>query len=81
MTLAQSKKGQELIIEHIPDGTVRAQAIRFGIVEGTGVTCLEVLPRGPVIVKKGWQEIAVGRRLAASIRVREKEADQVQKSA
>lgn len=81
MSLAQSRKGQELIIVHIPDGVVRVQAIRFGILEGAGVKCLEILPKGPVIIKKGWQEIAVGRRLAASIRVREKEADSGKRTA
>lgn len=70
MTLAQAKRGQRIEIVAIPDPTVRAQAIRFGISAGERVECAEKLPAGPVIIAKGRQEIAVGRRLAESIEVR-----------
>lgn len=69
MTLAQAKRGQNIQVVAIPDPTVRAQAIRFGIAEGSFVKCAEKLPAGPVILAKGRQEIAVGRRLAESIEV------------
>ena len=69
MTLAEAQRGQKLTISQIPDSIVRAQAIRFGITEGAEVECAEKLPAGPVIISKGRQEIAVGRRLAESIRV------------
>lgn len=67
MTLSQARPGQRLRISHIPDPIVRAQAIRFGINEGADVECSEVIPRGPIILRKRRQEIAVGRRLAERI--------------
>jgi Fe2+ transport system protein FeoA len=69
MTLSQAKRGQHLTIKAIPNDTVRAQAIRFGIAEGARVECAEKLPAGPVIICKGRQEIAIGRRLAENIEV------------
>ena len=69
MTLAQAKRGQRLLIAAIPDSTIRAQAIRFGIAEGAEVECYEKLPAGPVVVGRGKQEIAIGRHLAENIEV------------
>ncbi|TLM98315.1 ferrous iron transport protein A, partial [bacterium] len=51
------------------DSMVRAQAIRFGISEGEVVRCEQVVPAGPVVLKKNNQEIALGRGLASKIRV------------
>ena len=70
MTLAQAHRGQHIEVISIPDPVVRAQAIRFGIAAGARVECAEKLPAGPVIIAKGRQEIAVGRRLAENIEVR-----------
>jgi len=69
MTLEKSKKGQLVKIISIPNQTVRAQAIRFGIAEGENVVCQEVIPLGPVILQKNKQEIAIGRKLASQIKV------------
>ena len=69
MTLDKAKKGQMMMIKSIPDSLIRAQAIRFGINEGTIVTCREIVPAGPVIVERQKQEIAIGRNLAKSITV------------
>lgn len=70
-TLDKVKRGQKVEICRIPDEKVRAQAIRFGVSEGTVVTCSEKLPAGPVIISKGHQELAIGRGLAQKITVRE----------
>ncbi len=70
MTLAQAKRGQNVEVVAIADDTVRAQAIRFGIAVGARIECAEKLPAGPVIVAKGRQEIAIGRRLAENIEVK-----------
>lgn len=70
MILSQVKPGDFVYIVSIPDSDIRAQAIRFGIAEGVRVACAEKLPKGPVIISKGRQEIAIGRRLAESIQVR-----------
>lgn len=70
MTLDKVKRGQKVEICRIPDELVRAQAIRFGVGEGTIVTCMEKLPAGPVIISKGHQELAIGRKLAQKIDVK-----------
>ncbi|MFW6035882.1 MAG: FeoA family protein [Halothermotrichaceae bacterium] len=67
MTLADVKRGDEFIISRISDKKVRAQAIRFGISEGANLSCGDKIPGGPVILKKNFQEIAVGRNLAKNI--------------
>lgn len=69
MTLDKCRRGQKLKIMNIPDDVVRAQAIRFGIAEGTIVTCEEVVPAGPVVLGMFKQQIAIGRQLAKSISV------------
>ena len=69
MTLDKAKKGQIIMIKSIPDGLIRVQAIRFGINEGSVITCREIVPAGPVIVERQKQEIAIGRNLAKSIMV------------
>ncbi len=67
MTLDKVKKGQKVRIISIPDPNIRAQAIRFGIAEGETVICDEVVPAGPVVLRKNRQQIAMGRRLAGTI--------------
>lgn len=69
MTLDQTQRGQKVRIVSIPHEEVRAQAIRFGIAVGAEVECTEKIIAGPVVLAKGKQEIAIGRRLAESIRV------------
>lgn len=69
MYLNNCRRGQIIKILSIADSIVRAQAIRFGISEGEVVRCQEVVPAGPVVLKKNNQEIAVGRGLASQIRV------------
>ena len=69
MTLAEVKKGQTVKILNIPDEQIRSQAIRLGIGQGSLVTCQEIIPAGPIIIKKNRQEIAVGRGLAQAITV------------
>lgn len=70
-TLAQVKQGQIVEICKIPDEQIRAQAIRFGVCEGTVVRCAEKLPAGPIVICKGCQELAIGRGLAEKITVKE----------
>lgn len=67
MTLSQAKRGQMLQIIAIPSEHIRAQAIRFGIGMGERVECAEKLPDGPVVIGRGKQQIAIGRRLAENI--------------
>lgn len=69
MQLDKASRGQVIKITGIPDDRVRVQAIRFGLSEGTIVTCREVVPAGPVVVTRNKQEIAIGRNLARTISV------------
>lgn len=70
MTLDQTTPGQSFIITSIDDDFARLQAIRFGIAEGARAVCQNVMPGGPVVVRKGKQEMALGRNLAHRIQVK-----------
>jgi len=70
MTLDQTLPGQAFIITRIEDEFARLQAIRFGIAEGARAVCQTILPGGPVVVRKGKQEMALGRNLAHRIQVK-----------
>jgi len=70
MTLDRIKRGQAFKIVSIPNETVRAQAIRFGINEGEEVYCEEVVPAGPVVIRKNRQMLALGRELARQIKIK-----------
>lgn len=69
MTLLNAQRGNRIRILEIPDDTVRAQCIRFGIGEGTVVDSAEKLWAGPVLVRHCNQEICLGRKLAGRILV------------
>lgn len=67
MTLDRVKRNQPFKIVSIPDSLVRTQAIRFGIAEGETMICEEVVPAGPIVIRKNKQLLALGRRLARKI--------------
>ncbi len=69
MTLDCIHRGQRFVVTSMPDSVTRAQAIRLGISEGEILTCEEIIPAGPVIVRKRRQEIALGRNLCKRIGV------------
>ncbi len=69
MTLDMVRRGERVRILKIDDPQVRFQAIRFGIGEGADVHCAERLPAGPIVLRRGRQEIAVGRGIARTISV------------
>jgi Fe2+ transport system protein FeoA len=69
MTLDMVRRGEQVRILKIDDPQVRMQAIRFGIGEGSDVRCTEKLPAGPIVLRRGRQEIAVGRSIARVISV------------
>jgi Fe2+ transport system protein FeoA len=70
MYLSEAKKGETIKILSIPNEIIRAQAIRFGISEGSIVTCDSLIPSGPVILRKNKQEIAIGYGLARERNIR-----------
>lgn len=69
MTLDQARCGETLVIKEIRNPRVRLQAMRFGLTAGATIQCVEILPAGPVIIRRNRQEIAVGRSLARLIDV------------
>ncbi len=68
-TLDKATRGQSLTIDLLPSGVIKSQLIRFGIMEGEKVTCLDRLVGGTVILQKKRLEIALGCDLAKSIMV------------
>ena len=54
----------------IDDERARDVALRFGMAAGASVCCVAAIPAGPIVLRSGRQEIAVGRTLARRIAVR-----------
>lgn len=69
LTLVEAKKGATVEVLEIPDGLVRAQLMRLGISEGSTLICALKVPTGPVVVRQGDVEIALGRKIASDIQV------------
>jgi Fe2+ transport system protein FeoA len=69
-TLDSARSGDELEILEVGDEHARVSALRFGMAEGAHVSCVTRIPAGPIIIRSGRQEIAIGRGLARRIRVR-----------
>jgi len=69
-TLDVVRKGDRIEIVSVDDAHARVQALRFGVAEGACVECVTRVPAGPLVIKSGRQEIAVGRSLAKRINVR-----------
>jgi Fe2+ transport system protein FeoA len=70
MLLSNAAPGQVIEILCIPDSSIRAQAIRFGLYEGAKVKCSQIIHLGPVILQNRMQEIAIGHRLAEKIKIK-----------
>ncbi|MDY0088036.1 MAG: FeoA family protein [Coriobacteriia bacterium] len=69
-TLDRIGRGESCEILGIDDEMARITALRFGMSEGACISCVTRIPAGPVVVRSGRQEIAVGRSLAKRIAVR-----------
>lgn len=69
-TLADARVGDKLIVTGVDDDRARITALRFGMAEGACVDCVTRIPAGPIVLRSGRQEIAVGRDLAKRINVR-----------
>ncbi len=68
--LSCARKGDRFEIVSVDDDHARIQALRFGMSAGADVECITRIPAGPIVLKSGRQEIAVGRGLAERIQVR-----------
>jgi len=69
MSLSELRRGQAATIDQIPDETLRTQLLRFGIATGSRIFCHVRLPFGPIVLRFGGQEIALGRRIAEQISI------------
>lgn len=69
-TLADARAGERFVVTSVNDEHARVTALRFGMAEGACVDCITRIPAGPIVLKSGRQEIAVGRELARRIGVR-----------
>jgi Fe2+ transport system protein FeoA len=69
-TLADARVGDRLIVTNVDDDLARVTALRFGMAEGACIHCVTRIPAGPIVLRSGRQEIAVGRDLAQRIGVR-----------
>jgi Fe2+ transport system protein FeoA len=67
-----ARAGELLEIVAVDDTHARVQALRFGMAEGACVECVIRIPAGPLVLRSGRQEIAVGRSLAKRIQVRKR---------
>ncbi len=69
MSVGELRRGEWARVVRIPDESLRIQLLRFGIHDGSRVQCHARLPLGPVVLKSGGQEIALGRQVARGIEV------------
>lgn len=69
MCLSDLRRGETARVLQIPDERLRIQLLRFGIAAGSEVCCQARLPFGPVVVRYGGQEVAMGRQVARAIEV------------
>lgn len=69
-TLDRLRSGEQVEVVSVDDDNARVQALRFGVCAGARVSCITKIPAGPVVIRHGRQEIAIGRGLASRICVR-----------
>lgn len=67
MLLSAVRKGMRVRIEQLPEGEIRSQFIRIGLMEGTIVSCMEKLPGGTIVLELNHQEVALSDELASAI--------------
>ena len=70
MSLNELRRGDRATVTSIPEESLRIQLLRFGITIGCSVQCHARVPCGPVVLRYGGQEIAVGRDVARGVGVR-----------
>lgn len=69
-TLDCARRGERFEVVSVDHPDARVQALRFGVCEGARVECVSKIPAGPLVIRSGRQEIALGRSLAKRISVR-----------
>ncbi len=79
-TLDAVRGGDVVEIVGVDDQGARIHALRFGMAEGSQARCVTRIPAGPIVMRSGRQEIAVGRKLAQRIRVRRIDTGDIRKA-
>ncbi len=69
MCLSDLKRGREARVNRIDDAGLRTLLLRFGIATGSQVRCLNRIPFGPIVLRYGGQELALGRDIARRITI------------
>jgi Fe2+ transport system protein FeoA len=69
LTLDQAKVGEKLLIKAILDDETATIAMRLGVSEGELVSVASKIPGGPLVIRQGGMEIALGRALCRGIEV------------
>lgn len=67
LTLDQAPMGKPLLIQTIHDPQTAMVAMRLGIAEGETLTITSKVPGGPLVVRRGHVDIALGRDLCKGI--------------
>ncbi len=80
MTLDRASSGDTVTIVTMPSGEVGASLVRLGIEEGACITCILKMPAGPVVVRHGNTDVALGRHIASQIEVTEADGASSQNS-
>jgi ferrous iron transport protein A len=68
LSLDEIKPGMSVRLRLIPD-SIRTNLIRLGLCTGDKVKCIAKIPKGPVVLAKGLQELAIGKTYASKIKV------------
>jgi Fe2+ transport system protein FeoA len=69
LTLEQAKVGDVLLIRRILDPETATIAMRIGVSEGEVLHLASKIPGGPVVIRRGSMEIALGREICKGIEV------------
>jgi ferrous iron transport protein A len=72
-TLEKATVGETLCVKAILDDETATVAMRLGIAEGEIIYLASKVPGGPVIIRRGGMEIALGRELCRGIEVQRQE--------
>lgn len=67
ITLDQAPIGQQVRIERIQDEEIAMMAVRLGIAVGEMIVVASKIPGGPLVIRRGRVDIALGRELCKGI--------------
>jgi len=68
-TLEKACIGENCVIAAIGDPETAMLALRLGVSEGEQVTVISRIPGGPVVLRQGSRELALGRSICQHIQI------------